>query len=208
MDRLISQFKKAHLREDGYALAQVLTPEAPKDDAGILYAFQRSTNSYGLQEDLRSLLLYHNTAQMSKAESTAWMEVFSAYWAFIGPLLAAEEATNQGKLLDANWIKPYQCWKDVVNAMIRGFQSSTFPYWAVPCLHVGAKYLRNLATKADQAAHLQSGGLSYNSGLSDDAVLTLGKNENLEDAARQLNRMFSTCLSDRQVSVLHYTNNS
>jgi hypothetical protein len=198
MEQLISQFKKAHLQEDGYALAQVLTPEAPRDDAGILYAFQRSTNTYSLQEDLRSLLIYRNSAQMTKAESTAWMEVFSAYWAFIGPLLAAEEATNQGKLQDANWIKPYQCWKDVVNAMIRGFQSSTFPYWAVPCLQVGAKYLRNLATKADQAAHLQSGGLSYNSGFSDDAVVTLGKNENLEDAARQLNRMFSTCLSDRQ----------
>jgi hypothetical protein len=204
MEELTNDFKKAYLREDGYALAEIFTPEGPKDDTGRLYAFQRDTTAFALQNDLRSRLVYRNDAQLNKGEVTAWIDVFSAYWAFIGPLLLAEETSNQGKQT-VDWTKPYQCWKDVVNAMIRGFQSSTFPYWAVPCLYVGAKYLRDLATKADQAAHQHSGGFSYSAGLSDDALVTVGKNENLEDAARQLNRMFSTCLSDRFVASLPST---
>jgi hypothetical protein len=79
MDIFLARFKRAFAQHDGYALAEVITPEAPKEDAGQLYAFHRSSNSFAIQNDLRSGLIYHNDLHLSKGEANAWIDVLSAY---------------------------------------------------------------------------------------------------------------------------------
>jgi hypothetical protein len=197
MDILLVRFKRAFAQHDGYALAEVITPEAPKEDAGQLYAFHRSSNSFAIQNDLRSGLIYHSDLQLSKGEANAWIDVLSAYWSAVGELHFAEESSSQGKMRDVDWTKPYQAWKEVVNAVIRGYQGSVFPAWSVPCLYVAGKYLRILAIKADDSTKQKTGNVTYNEGFQDDVVGSLGKNENLQDAVRQINRIFSLCVSDR-----------
>ena len=56
------------------------------------------------------------------------------------------------------------------------------------------KYLRIFAIKADEGA---VNGTSAVTNFQDDLNPEAEKNEKLEDAARQLNRIFQLCLSDR-----------
>jgi COP9 signalosome complex subunit 12 len=201
MDSLILQFKSAYRQLDGYGIAAVFTPVAPPEDPSRLLAFHRSSNAVTLQNDLRSILLYHDGLNISKQEATAWIDIFSEYWSAIGELLYADESlTLQERARDVDWSKVYQTWKRLADTIIRGFQASILPYWGVPLLTVAGKYLRNLALKADESVREKTGNVTYNEGLQDDLVSAVGKNENLSDAARQINRMFSACLADRKVS--------
>jgi hypothetical protein len=204
MESLILQFKTAYRRQDGYGMAAVFTPVAPQEDPSRLYAFHRSSNVVALQNDLRSALLYHEGLDLSKQEGIAWIEVFSEYWFAIGELLMADESlTLQERTRDVDWSKAYRSWKKLTDSIIRGFQTSLFPYWGVPLLTVAGNYLRNLAIKADESLRQKTGNVTYNEGLQDDFVSAVGKNENLSDAARQINRMFSACLADRCAALLH-----
>jgi hypothetical protein len=65
----------------------------------------------------------------------------------------------------------------------------------VPCLYVVGKYLRVFAIKADAGPKNNLAGPTTDFG--EDLNLEAGKNQQLEDAARQLNRVFQICLSDR-----------
>jgi hypothetical protein len=195
MDAVLGLYREALMEENGHKLAEAITPVAPASDAGRLYAFHRSTNAYAVDADLRNEIVYKSPLRLDKAESNAWVEVFSAYWRAIGELLAAEEAMNQGK--KADWKKAYTAWKTVVNALIRGYTLSVFEAWTIPCLYTSGKYLRNLALKADEQARNADGNVTYSQGLQDDVVSNIGKNENLEDAAREINRIFGLCISDR-----------
>jgi len=56
--------------------------------------------------------------------------------------------------------------------------------------------LRLFAIRADAEAKAKD-PLSFGHGFSDDVVGNFGKNEKLEQAAWVINRMFTTCLSDR-----------
>lgn len=82
----------------------------------------------------------------------------------------------------------------MTNQLIRGYSNFGFESWTVPCLYVTGKYLRIFAIKADQ----ESDATSDNSpSYQDDIDADSGKNKNLEDAGRVLNRIFSLCLNDR-----------
>jgi hypothetical protein len=61
---------------------------------------------------------------------------------------------------------------------------------------VVGKYLRIFAIKADEGA---TNGVGTITTFQDDLDPEAEKNEKLEDAARQLNRIFTLCLSDRYV---------
>jgi hypothetical protein len=195
MDAILGLFRQAIAEENGYKLAEAITPVAPPDDAGRLYSFHRGTSAFNIQETLRNEIIYKSSVRLPKTESHAWIEVFACYWKAIGELLAAEEAANQGKKADCK--KAYDAWKEVVNALHRGYTANTFEAWTIPCLYTSGKYLRNLALKADEQVRKSDGNVTYNQGLQDDAVSTIGKNDNLQDAARQINRIFSLCVSDR-----------
>jgi len=84
----------------------------------------------------------------------------------------------------------------MTNALIRGYTNCGFEAWTVPCLYVAGKYMRIFAIKADEATGVSTGVVSN---FGDDFNPEAEKNEKLEDCARQLNRIFQLCLSDRSV---------
>ncbi|KAE9963716.1 hypothetical protein BLS_008984 [Venturia inaequalis] len=193
MDAVLDIFREAYAEESGYKLAESITPVAPADDAGLLYGFYRSSSVYTIQGDLKSAIVYSGNPRLQKQEAHAWVELYMAYWKAIGELLAVEESVNQGNIAD--WKKAYDAWKDVLNALLRGYQTQVFAAWTIPCLYVAGKYLRNFAIKADDQERPADASLSFNEGFQEE--LGGGKNECLQDAARQVNRIFSACISDR-----------
>lgn len=82
----------------------------------------------------------------------------------------------------------------MTNQLIRGYTNCGFEAWTVPCLYVAGKYLRIFAIKADEATGNNTGVVTT---FQDDFNPEAEKNEKLEDAARQLNRIFQICLADR-----------
>lgn len=195
MESIASLFRIAFDTSDGYKLAESLTPLAPTHDAGRLYAFHRSANTVSITSELRNALLYKSDSDFTKAEGAAWVDVYVAYWRAVGELLAVEEAVNQRR--KPEWKRVFESWKETVNALIRGYQANAFASWTIPCLYVAGKYLRNFAIKADEQLRRQEGNVNYNEGFSDDIAGGLGKNDCLQDAARQVNRIFSVCITDR-----------
>ena len=96
------------------------------------------------------------------------------------------------------WAAVFEAWKEVTNALIRGYSNGGFEAWTIPCLYVAGKYLRIFAIKADE----QTGSnVVFGGNFQDDFNPEAGKNEKLEDAARVLNRMFQLCISDRYISM-------
>lgn len=197
MDAILTDFKRAFATGNGYGVAATITPVPPPQDAGLLYAFQRSTNVFSVQSDVRHGISSYNNVGLTKAEINAWTEVYVAYWKAVGEVLNAEETSCQG-LKDADWSRVYDVWKDVLNALIKGYSGSHFPSWTIPCLYVAAKFLRIFAIKSDETAAKAKGRAGFNAGFSDDIADTMGKNDKLEDAARQINRIFGLCISDRE----------
>lgn len=82
----------------------------------------------------------------------------------------------------------------MTNQLIRGYTNCGFEAWTVPCLYVAGKYMRIFAIKADEATGNNTGPITT---FQDDFNSEAEKNEKLEDAARQLNRIFQICLADR-----------
>ena len=204
MDSVTTLWREAYENENGYKLAESLTPVAPPSDAGRLYTFHRSMNAVSVPAELRNNLLYKTEARFSKAEQTAWIDLYTCYWRAIGELLAVEEALNAsrgggggGKNVKADWKKVFEAWKEVVNALLRGYTSNAFAAWTIPSMYVAGKYLRNFAIKADEQLKREGGNVVLNEGLGDDISGGLGKNDCLQDAARLVNRIFSVCITDR-----------
>jgi len=81
-----------------------------------------------------------------------------------------------------------------MNQLIRGYNNAGFEAWTVPCLYVVGKYIRTFAIKADEETTVGTGAVTN---FGDDINLEQEENEKLQDAARQLNRVFQLCLSDR-----------
>lgn len=204
---LFDEFAAANATEQGYALATTICPEPPKHDPARLYNFHRSISPHSALNDLRYKLKYNPKLHLAKDEASAWVDVFFAYYKFTSILLSAEEAQNTGREAEAKWVDVYEAWKEVVNALVKGYSSGAFYAWTIPCLYVAGKYLRVFAIKADASAALQSNnGFAYGGGIQEeDAFGTGGKNEKLEDAARQINRIFGLCVSDRYVACTLHT---
>lgn len=197
MDALFHEFREAIHTDNGYALATALTPVSPLNDPDRLNSFYRASNSSSIQTDVRYAIIYNSDVKLSKAEGNAWLEVFVSYWKAIGELLNAEDGARSGKERESSWTRVFEAWKEVVNALIRGYQANTFEAWTIPCLYIAGNYLRKFAIKADEQAETQKGSVTFNAGFQDDVVGALGKHEKLEDAGRQINRIFSLCISDR-----------
>lgn len=83
--------------------------------------------------------------------------------------------------------------------LIRGYNSHGFEAWTVPCLYVAGKHLRIFAIKADDERNSSSSNSNVNAEATfqDDFDIESEKHQVLEDCARQLNRIFNLCLSDR-----------
>ena len=198
MDAVFADFAAAYNSEpeNGYLLASTISPEPPKSDPARLYAFHRSTNPYQLQTDLKYKLQYNPDLQLDKKEAHAWLEVFTSYYKFLSALLLAEELQNAGRAKEADWTSVYDTWKETVNSLYKGYQSNVLAAWTLPCLYVAGKYLRVFAIKADdKIASQRDSGLAFGTLQEEDAFNPEGRHEKLEDAARQINRIFGLCIS-------------
>ncbi|MCJ1384742.1 COP9 signalosome (CSN) subunit [Xylographa soralifera] len=176
----------------GPLLATTITPIAPLDDPNRLIRFFESSSSFTVSTDVRSHLLTHPNTEVrfAKSEGNAWVDVYVAYWKATGGILAVDDGAKGG------WSKVYESWKEVTNALIRGYSNSEFEAWTVPCLYVTARYLRSFAIRADEEQKVGN-GVSFGIGIQDDMAGDHGKNRKLEDAARIINRIFTLCISDR-----------
>ncbi|KAI5359633.1 putative proteasome component (PCI) domain, winged helix-like DNA-binding domain superfamily [Septoria linicola] len=201
IDTLFEDFALAH--EDpsgpnGYLLATCISPEPPKHDQGRLYHFRNGINAANVSTDLRFKLQCIPSLRLDKDETKTWVEIFTAYHKFVGSLLAAEELQNVGKTNAADWAQVYDEWKKVVNTMYQGYHHQVLAAWTIPCLYVGVKYLRVFAIKADKKSAAQrESGMAFGGIQEEDAFDPDSVNEKLEDAARQINRIFGLCLGDR-----------
>lgn len=107
--------------------------------------------------------------------------------------------STQLTFLQPAWTRTYDAWKELTSVLHRGYSNHGFPSWTLPCLYVAGKFLRIFAIKADEGTSTTTSAVtSFGDDLNPDSE----KNEKLEDAARQLNRIFNLCLSDRFVSVM------
>lgn len=201
MDRIFEDFGQAHNTLNGYLLSTTISPE-PVNDPARLYNFLRSSTAHNIQTDLRYKLQYNPDIRLEKKEANAWLEVFSVFYKFVCHLVAAEEASNAGHVKDAGWSGVYEVWKELVNALYKAYQSNFFGAWTIPCLYVAGKYLRVFAIKADEnSANQRDSGIAFGGIQEEDVLNPDSKNEKLEDAARQINRIFGLCISDRYVLI-------
>lgn len=204
MRAVFQDFKHAHHIKSGPLLASTLTPTAPASDPLRLRSLYHEINSFNLSLALRNGLLTPKAdLRLSKAEGNAWVELYAAYWKFLGEIIPAAENRD----VQVDWPKTYEAWKEVANTLIRGYTSAGFQAWTVPCLYVAGRFLRNFAIKADESLRRSGdeGKFSAGDGFQDDVVGEFGKNEKLEDSARMINRIFTLCISDRYVDeIINY----
>ncbi|KAG9231898.1 hypothetical protein BJ875DRAFT_102742 [Amylocarpus encephaloides] len=192
MDSVIQDFRKAYSAGDGYGLAQTLSPIPPSSQSERLQKFFQSTNYASAQKEFRNQILYDNSGpKMPMDEGNGWVEVYTAYWKAIGEILSAEAAAQSNAR--SSWTKVYDAWKELTNVLHRGYSNCGFEAWTVPCFYVVGKYLRIFAIKADEDAATSTTTMTNFDDFNPEAE----RNEKLEDAARQLNRIFNLCLSDR-----------
>ncbi|KAL9007832.1 MAG: hypothetical protein Q9173_006985, partial [Seirophora scorigena] len=195
MDTIFQTFHQAQFSGSGPHLATTLTPIAPPHDPTLFRRFHKDSNVFSIQKDIQTYIRIPQS-HLSKAESTAWIDIYVVYWKAIGEILRAETGHHRH-----DWaIKVYEAWKEVTNLLIRGYSHAGFGAWTMPCLYTVSKYLRVFAIKADeeQAVKVGSGEVKMESdALGDDIMAGFEKNERLEDAARVINRIFTLCISDR-----------
>ena len=192
MEVLFHDFEQAQIDGAGPLLSTTLTPIAPPEDPRRLQRFYNASNSASIVSDLRAGLLAHGRTQVrfSKGEGNAWIDVYAAYWKAVGEISAIEEGTR------SDWSRVYEAWKEVANAIIKGYSGSWFSAWTVPCLYVAGRFLRIFAIKADDHARAVK-PLVFDTESQDDIGGDISGNHKLEDAARVINRIFTLCISDR-----------
>jgi COP9 signalosome complex subunit 12 len=192
MALLFADFHEAQRIGSGHLLASCLLPENTTQDPNRLRSFVQLSNYATISADIRYHLFQSSAASYRppKNEANAWVEIFVALWNTVKELLAIEDSLHQ-----AGWARVFDAYKELTNQFIRGY-SSGFQAWTVPCLYATGKYLRSFAIRADAEAKGKDDN-SFGNGFSDDIMGNSGKNEKLEQAAWVINRMFTTCLSDR-----------
>jgi len=192
MAQLFVDFHEAQRIGSGHLLASCLIPVDLSPASQRLRSFAQLSNYSAIENDVRYRLFQSPEASYrpSKSEVTAWTDIFAALWATVKELELIKDSPHQ-----SSWARVFDTYKKVTESLIRGY-STGFQAWTVPCLYTTGKYLRAFAIKADAEAKSKEGD-SFGDGFSDDIMGNFGKNEKLEQAAWVINRMFTTCLSDR-----------
>lgn len=192
MDILFRDFERAQIDGAGLLLSTTLTPIAPHEDPWRLQRFYNASNPVSIMSDLRTGLIAHSNteARFPKGEGNAWVDVYAAYWRAVGEITAIEDG------IKSDWTLVYEAWKEVANAIIKGYSGSWFSAWTVPCLYVAGRFLRIFAIKADDYVR-EAKPMAFDAEMQDDIGGDVGGNHKLEDAARVINRIFTLCISDR-----------
>ena len=201
MDALARDHHLAVSSQNGHLLAATISPTAPAHYLNRLESIYNSTNAASVSKDVSYALTKNAHRAISlddRQELEIWSDIYVLYWHAVGALVAAEELGE-----NADWTGVYDTWKDMVNAVIKGYSSGALENWTLPVLYISGKNLRSFAIQADATKKSAEGGREVIlGGLQDDIASDFGKNEKVEDAARVLNRVFTLCISDRYVVTL------
>jgi len=213
MDALAKAFCVGHTKGNGNVLAATLSPEEPANDPQRLYSIWNSANVSDARAVIgRKLRANQPPLGIPGDEIQGWIDLYYAYWKAVGEILAVESGGKgkvscppRGTLIikmcqsdqrQASWTTVYEAWKEVVLALYRGYANQGFEAWTIPCLYVGGRYLRIFAIKADNERN-SSATNDTTEMFQDDFDPESEKSQQQEDCARQLNRLFQLCLSDR-----------
>ncbi|KAG6014522.1 COP9 signalosome (CSN) subunit [Claviceps lovelessii] len=194
MNELFEDFTKAHTLNNGYLLAQTLSPVAPPNKPHRLKQIWQSTNSHSVKGDIKHFIKSQYSSQrrsVDHEELSGWVEVYVAYWNALGEILAGESGKS-------SWTKVYDSWKELTSMLIRGYNNAGFEAWTIPSLYMIGKYLRLFAIKSDDERSRNSTETSSSSSLmQDDFDPELDKQGQLRDCEQHLKRIFTLCLNDR-----------
>ena len=216
MDAVFCDFSDAQKACDGYKLSRTLSPALPSER---LRGMWKSCNAHDVKNVVKRGIQNSSIGKLQalpKDEIQGWVEVYAAYWKAIGALLVVQDslAIANGKVcmvplgastwpdIHQPWAHIYESWKEVLSLLHRGYLSHSFEAWTVPCLYVAGKHLREFAIKADEERNNSSTvDNPAEASFQDDFNPESEQHEKLEDCARQLNRVFNLCLSDRCVLI-------
>ena len=193
MDWLAGEFRTAYTQNNGPRLANTLLPPSHSPDIAALDSFYRTCDEYNIAESLRYIFQGQgqNRLKIPKAELNAWAEIYSNFWKFLGDAITTRDDSKVRR-------RRYDSWKEMTNALIRGYNSGHLDAWTLPCLYVAGRWLRAYAIEADQEEQEKGKDTSKITVIeSDDIAATMAKSDTLEDAARVINRMFTLCMNDR-----------
>lgn len=198
MDLLFHDYHKAVEEGSGDHLAATISPISPPHYLNRLETIYNSTNYASVERDVGYGLT--KTAlgpiNVASADHNLWIDIYVAYWKAVGEILAVQEVPTE----IADWGKCYKSWKNLADTIIKGYNSGVLKAWTLPLLYTAGKHLRIFAIKADETAKGGQNGVDVGlGGIGEDIADDYGKNVNLEDAARVINRMFTLCISDRYV---------
>ncbi|KAK3341221.1 protein CSN12 [Lasiosphaeria hispida] len=197
MDTIFKQFAEAQVKCLGYDLSHTLSPDLSHEN---LRAVFKSCNAHDVKTVIKRGIQNSGVGgSLPKEEVQGWVEVYHAYWKAVGELLAIQESsTANGKSSNSSWSSIYESWKELLSALIRGYLTYGFEAWTIPCLYVAGRHLRVFAIRADtERSNNMSVESTAEANFEDDFNPESEKNQMLEDCARQLNRVFNLCLSDR-----------
>jgi len=199
MQAALVPFQEAYATGLAQPVAEFLSPVPPAHDPGRLYDFYRASNDDKIEGDVRYALKYNKNSRMSPKESGAWVDIIVSYWRAVKEIIKADEAANQGRLGDRQYVLVYDTWKDLTSNFIKHISSGLLPPWSIFTLYFTANHLRKIAIRADEQL-AKSKPVAFSTGFSDDVVSTVAQNQKLEEAARVFNRIFALCLGDRCIS--------
>ncbi|KAL5876849.1 COP9 signalosome (CSN) subunit [Pyricularia oryzae] len=192
MDKLFDQFAKAVSEGNGPLLSKTLLPGESNEDLDRLHSIWRSATSQDVKNSVRTHI--RKRTNLPRDEVEGWLEVYIAFWKAIGEILGVHG--TPGAPTRSTWNSVYEAWKELTSMVIRGYTNHSFEAWTIPCLYVTGRHLRVFAIKADEERNKTSGGTN-SATFEDDFDTDSEKHKILEDCARQLNRIFTLCLSDR-----------
>ena len=200
MQAALAPFQEAHATALAQPVANFFSPVPPVQDPGRLYDFFRASNDAQIEGDVRYVLKHNKTTLMTQKESGACTDIIVSYWRAVKEIIKADEASNQGRLAERQYVAVYDAWKDLTGNFIKHISGGALPAWAIFTLYFTANHLRRIAIKADEQL-ANSKPTTVNNSFSDDIVSTVAQNQKLEEAARVFNRIFALCLGDRCASV-------
>ncbi|KAF1914264.1 hypothetical protein BDU57DRAFT_288719 [Ampelomyces quisqualis] len=200
MQAALAPFEDAYATRLSQPIAEFLSPVPPVHDPGRLYDFYRASNDDKVVGDVRYALKYNKRTRMGQKESDAWVDIIVGYWRAVKQIILSDEAVNQGRLGDQQYLAVYDAWKDLTSSFIKHISGGALPAYAIFTLYFTANHLRKIAIKADAYLAKAKPATSLNS-LSDDIVPQTARSEKLEEAARVFNRVFALCLGDRNPDV-------
>lgn len=196
MQAALAPFEAAYATGLAQPVADFLSPVPPSDNPGRLYDFYRASNDDKIVGDVRYALKYNKRTRMGQKESDAWVDILAGYWRAVKQIILADEAANQRRLGDRQYLSVYDAWKDLTSSFIKHISGGALPAWAIFTLYFTANHLRKIAIKADDYLAKAKPATSVKS-FSDDIVPQAARSEKLEEAARVFNRVFALCLGDR-----------